>query len=68
MAAQSVPVTTSAVLSALGALNIADPNIATPNTSSNTAATKMRLPNFPLPRELRDMIYEFLLDGDYTRI
>jgi hypothetical protein len=68
MAAQSVLVTTSAVLSALGALNIADPNIATPNTSSNTAATKMRLPNFPLPRELRDMIYEYLLDGDYTRI
>ena len=27
-----------------------------------------RLPNFPLPRELRDKIYGYLLDGDYTRL
>jgi hypothetical protein len=27
-----------------------------------------KLPNFPLPRELRDKIYGYLLDGDYTRL
>lgn len=27
-----------------------------------------KLPNFPLPRELRDKIYGYLLDGDYTRV
>jgi hypothetical protein len=26
------------------------------------------LSNFPIPRELRDMIYTYLLDGDYTRV
>lgn len=27
-----------------------------------------KLPNFPLPRELRDKIYGYLLDSDYTRL
>jgi hypothetical protein len=26
------------------------------------------LPNFTIPRELRDMIYTYFLDGDYTRV
>ena len=25
-------------------------------------------PNFPLPRELRDQIYQYLLHSDYTRV
>lgn len=29
---------------------------------------KSRLPNFPVPRELRDQIYSYLLDSSYTRI
>lgn len=27
-----------------------------------------KVPNFPLPREFRDKIYGYLLDGDYTRL
>lgn len=27
-----------------------------------------KIPNFPLPRELRDKIYGYLLDGDYNRL
>ena len=72
MAAQSVPVTPSAVLSALGALNIADPNTATSNTATSnivtSTTTDLQLPNFPIPRELRDQIYGYLLHSDYTRI
>jgi hypothetical protein len=34
----------------------------------STMDINARLPNFPIPRELRDMIYTYLLDGDYTRI
>jgi len=78
MAAQSMPVTPSAILSALSALNITDSNtatsnIATPsNATSNTAATSnatiLCLPNFPIPRELRDQIYGYLLHSDYTRV
>jgi hypothetical protein len=67
MAAQSASITPCAVLSALGALSITDSSTATSNTSPN-ATTKMRLSSLPLPRELRDMIYGYLLDGDHTRI
>lgn len=28
----------------------------------------MAHPNLPLPRELRDQIYGYLLDGTYTRV
>ena len=34
----------------------------------STMKISARLPNFPVPRELRDMIYGYLLDGDYTRV
>jgi hypothetical protein len=34
----------------------------------STMKIDVRLPNFPLPRELRDMVYTYLLDGDHTRI
>ena len=34
----------------------------------STSALPAKLPNFPLPRELRDKIYGYLLDGDYTRV
>ena len=39
-------------------------NTALPLTSGLLA----KLPNLPLPRELRDKIYGYLLDGDYTRV
>jgi hypothetical protein len=70
MAARSVSATPSAALSALSALNITEPDIATSNTtpSATSTTTNIRIPNFPLPRELRDQIYGYLLDGDYTRI
>jgi hypothetical protein len=32
-----------------------------------TVASRKR-PNFPLPRELRDLIYQYLLHSDYTRV
>jgi hypothetical protein len=67
MAAQSVPVTPSAALSALSALSIADSSTATSNATSD-ATTDLRLPNFPIPRELRDQIYSYLLHSDYTRV
>jgi hypothetical protein len=72
MAAQSVPVTPSALLGALSALRIADPNTATSNTatSDNVISTTadLQLPNFPIPRELRDQIYGYLLHSDYVRV
>ncbi|KAM0695990.1 hypothetical protein Q7P36_004473 [Cladosporium allicinum] len=72
MAAQSVSETLSAALNALNSLSIADSNTATSNIATSniisTATTDMHLPNFPLPRELRDHIYGYLLDGDYLRV
>ena len=72
MAAQSASVTPSSTLSALGALSIADSNttILSAATSSTTTSvtTDLRLPNFPLPRELRDHIYGYLLHSDYTQV
>lgn len=67
MAAQSASVTPSATLSALGALSIADSNTAISSTNASVT-TDIRLPNFSLPRELRDHIYGYLLHNDYTRI
>jgi hypothetical protein len=34
----------------------------------STMVINASLPNFPIPRELRDMIYGYLLDGNYTRV
>lgn len=33
-----------------------------------TMEVNARQPNFPIPRELRDMIYMYLLDSNYTRV
>jgi hypothetical protein len=36
--------------------------------SASASEMPAKLSNFPLPRELRDNIYSYLLDGDYTRL
>lgn len=36
------------------------------NMAGLTVASRKR-PNFPLPRDLRDHIYQYLLHSDYTR-
>ncbi|GAB7328339.1 hypothetical protein MBLNU13_g00332t1 [Cladosporium sp. NU13] len=35
--------------------------------SSSASEVPQKLPNLPLPRELRDQIYSYLLDGEYVR-
>lgn len=36
--------------------------------TAEPSALAQKLPNFPLPRELRDQIYGYLLDSDHTRV
>lgn len=60
MAAQSESVKPSAASET--ALSIASLTI----KPSNNA--ELRRPNFPLPRELRDHVYKYLLHSDYTRV
>lgn len=49
-------------MTALGAMSITSP----PTTSTTATTSKRTAPrvNFPLPRELRDQIYDYLLDAE----
>jgi len=44
-----------------------DKQITTALSNMSVSELPPKLPNFPLPRELRDKIYGYLLDGSYTR-
>jgi hypothetical protein len=46
---------------------MSDKQITTELSNMSVSELPPKLPNFPLPRELRDKIYGYLLDGDYTR-
>lgn len=78
MAAQSVSVppgatSNTAVLStaasdaAVSELDLSALSIPAPDTIPSNNAD-LRLTNFPIPRELRDQIYSYLLHSDYTRV
>jgi hypothetical protein len=47
---------------------MADEQVTAALSDMSVSEMPPKLLNFPLPRELRDKIYGYLLDGDYTRL